>query len=156
MKITRLNIRNASAILIAIVVAACSTGKKIDSSHQSFDGTLANHLDAIKNSDLARLDPTVADSVVVIGPGGDKMHSKKSFMKLHENWFKRTNWEWNGKFVRVASTDSMGYALIRYDYTEKDSVGSIQFQNRNFLVLIFKNSESGWQLVHDQNTGIPL
>jgi hypothetical protein len=48
----------------------------------------------------------------------------------------------------------MGYILLKYRYTEKDSVGN-GTSNDNYLVLIFRNSKEGWKLIHDQNTRIP-
>lgn len=122
----------------------------------TFDSTLAVHLEAIRSSDLERLAPTVSDSVTLISPRGDKMVSKEAFMALHRNWFKQTNWKWTPQVLKSEAVDSMGYALVQYRYTEQDSTGSIQTDNTNYLVLIFKNSEAGWQLVHDQNTRIPV
>jgi ketosteroid isomerase-like protein len=149
-------IKHAPLLILAIFfLAGCNEQKKPPVVTQSFDSTLAIHLKAIQNSDLAALEPTVADSVILISPAGQKMHSKKSFMALHENWFKQKYWQWEGTFVRTESTDSLGYALIQYTYTQKDSVGNISFQNNNYLVLIFRNLQNGWQLVHDQNTYIP-
>jgi ketosteroid isomerase-like protein len=150
-------IRHIPLLMMAIVfLANCSKRTESPTAGKSFDSTLAIHINAIRNSNLAELDPTVADSVILISPMGERLHSKKSFMKLHENWFKKKNWEWEGTFVRTESTDSLGYALIQYSYTEKDSIDNITFRNKNYLVLIFRNSPKGWQLVHDQNTGIPI
>jgi ketosteroid isomerase-like protein len=145
-----------SLLIIAILfLTSCSDQSQSAMKGKSFDSTLAIHLNAIQSSNLAALEPTVADSVILISPTGERMTSKESFMKLHENWFKQKYWQWEGIFLRTESTDSLGYALMQYVYTQKDSVGNIKFQNKNYLVLIFKNSPKGWQLVHDQNTNIP-
>jgi ketosteroid isomerase-like protein len=145
------------ALLIVAIAFCASCGDQGGSSiaEKSFDSTLAIHLNAIKNANLSALEPTVADSVTLISPTGDRMNSKEAFMKLHENWFRQKYWQWEGTFLRTESTDSLGYALIRYTYTQKDSIGNVKFQNKSYLVLIFKNSAKGWQLVHDQNTSIP-
>ena len=146
----------ALLLIIAITfLVSCSSKSKAPIEKVSFDSTLAIHLNAIRNGNLAELAPTVADSVILISPYGEKMNSKKLFMNLHENWFKQKNWQWEPIFLRTESTDSLGYALIQYKYSQKDSIGKTIFQNKNYLVLIFKNSRQGWQLVHDQNTGIP-
>jgi len=148
--------KNVPLLMMTIVfLASCGDQNKSPMADGSFDNTLAVHLDAIKNRDLAALAPTVADSVILITPDGGRLNSKKSFMKLHEDWFSQTNWQWEETFLRTESTDSLGYALIQYTYTQKDSVDNIEFQNKNYLVLIFRNSRNGWQLVHDQNTVIP-
>jgi ketosteroid isomerase-like protein len=143
-------------LFIAIIfLASCRDQSPSAETGKSFDSTLAIHLNAIQSSNLAALEPTVADSVTLISPMGERMTSKESFMTLHENWFKQKYWQWEGTFLRTESTDSLGYALMQYVYTQKDSVGNVKFQNKNYLVLIFKNSPKGWQLVHDQNTPIP-
>ena len=151
----RMNKHILLSIAIVAVTIACG-GEKKERFYNSFERTLSIHLDAILASDLAALAPTVADSVTLIGPDGSKMTSKESFMKLHENWFKRTNWKWERVEMKTQSTDSLGYALIQYKYSERDSLGAVTFQNQNHLVLIFRNFRQGWQLVHDQNTGIPM
>lgn len=142
-------------LVLSILLISCNNQKVPASTGKSFDETLDIHINAIRNGNLAVLDPTVADSVILISPDGYRMHSKKSFMALHERWFKLKYWEWEGKYVRKVNTDSLGYALIQYKFLQKDSVGTVVFQNENYLMLIFKNSKDGWQLMHDQNTGIP-
>lgn len=141
-------------LLLSIFFVGCNNQKAPSSMVKSFDETLKVHLNAIKNGNLAELDPTVADSVILISPDGYIMKAKKSFMALHEQWFKQNYWQWEGKYVRTVSTDSLGYALIQYKYSQKDSIGTIVIQNENYLLLIFKNSTKGWQLIHDQNTGV--
>jgi ketosteroid isomerase-like protein len=116
---------------------------------------LAVHLNAIVTANLEQLEPTVADSVTLIFPDGQKMNSKADFMQLHESWFKETNWQWKPTFLKSHNSDSLGYALIQYQYSELDTTGIAKFTNDNYLVLIFKNSRKGWQLIHDQNTRIP-
>ena len=148
--------KNILLLIVATYLFVACGEKKQARAPRSFEETLAIHLDAILARDLTALAPTVADSVTLIGPDGFKMTSKESFMKLHENWFKRTNWKWERVAMKTQCTDSLGYALIRYKYSERDSLGTITFQNENYLVLIFRNFRQGWQLVHDQNTGIPV
>ncbi len=142
------------ALLSTWLHIGCDTPVKPNKPIQTFEQTLAIHLHAIKTSNLTELEPTVGESVAMIAPTGSKMDSKAVFMKFHKNWFSQKNWEWDGDIVRTESTDSLGYALIKYKFTQKDSVGNIKFQDNEYLVLIFKNSAQGWQLVHDQNTQI--
>lgn len=122
---------------------------------KKFSETLAIHLNAIKNADLVRFEPTVSDSIIHISPMGEKNQSKAQFIKLHQDWFKRTNWEWEGIVLQKHNNNSLGYALIDYSYIEKDAAGNISFKIKCYLTLIFKNSYNGWQLVYDQNTIIP-
>lgn len=140
------------SIIIASLLAGCDNQPNSSSVKPSFDSTLSIHLTAIRNSNLIELAPTVGDSVILISPDGEKMHSKEKFMNLHENWFREKNWQWTAEVLKKESTDSMGYALLRYLYTVNDSTGKLQFENKNYLLLIFKNSRDGWRLIHDQNT----
>lgn len=138
-----------------VSLTSCGRPPQPENEAQSFESTLGIHLNAIESSNLEKLIPTIADSVVMISPDGDKMDSKTVFVKFHENWFKQKNWLWEYKVLRTESSDSLGYALIRYKFTQKDSTGSVLFQDTDYLTLIFRNSSNGWQLVHDQNTRIP-
>lgn len=142
------------ALLGTWLLTSCDRQVKSVKQTQSFEHTLTVHLNAIRTGNLTDLKPTIADSVAMISPDGNKMDSKEVFVKFHENWFSQKDWEWEGDIVRTESSDSLGYALIKYRFIKKDPVGNIQFQDNEYLVLIFKNSAQGWQLVHDQNTRI--
>lgn len=149
------NIKSISWILFTILLfGACGKQNQTASEKPTFLNTLNTHLNAIQTSNLTELAPTIADNVSMIAPDGKKFDTKKVFMEFHENWFAQTNWEWEGDILRTESSDSLGYALIQYHFTQKDSVGNILFRDHEYLILIFKNSTDGWQLVHDQNTGI--
>jgi ketosteroid isomerase-like protein len=139
-------------ITVLIGIVGCNQPKK--TSRISFDSALAVHMDAIKNTDLAKLEPTVHDSVTLILPSGERIKTKVSFMDFHKNWFQLKNYVWTPTSIKTQSTDSLGYAFIQYTYATKDSIGKVQSQNNNYLVLIFSNSKAGWQLIHDQNTAI--
>ena len=142
-------------VLIMGLMMQCTTPPASPEPSRSFEHTLQVHLNAIQHGDIATLEPTVADSVVMIAPNGARFDSKKVFMDFHANWFKLKNWEWNGRIVRTQGADSLGYALIQYKYVQKDSTGAVQYQGNDYLVLIFQQAPQGWQLVHDQNTMIP-
>jgi ketosteroid isomerase-like protein len=143
-----------SRVLLAIVMCMGFLLNKMHA-QKTFDETLVIHLNAIMNSDLKTLEPTVSDSIIHISPMGEKNQSKAKFMKVHEDWFARTNWQWKGVILTKKSNSSLGYALIEYAYSEKDTTGNILFTIKAYLILIFKKSGKGWQLVHDQNTAIP-
>jgi hypothetical protein len=136
------------------LLTSCDTQTKPNAQTPTFENTLAVHLNAIKTANLTELEPTVGERVAMISPTGNKMDSKEVFMKFHKSWFSKKDWEWEGDIVRTEKSDSLGYALIKYKFSKKDSVGNTLFQDNEYLVLIFKNSAQGWQLVHDQNTQI--
>jgi ketosteroid isomerase-like protein len=142
------NIRSLR-VLFFVCVSLVSTAAN---AQKTFAETLDVHLNAIRRADLAAFEPTVAESVIHITPAGEQYQSKQKFIKLHEEWFKKTNWEWEGKVVEKQSDKTMGYALIDYSFIQKDETGKILFKIKCYLTLIFKQSGKGWQLVYDQNT----
>lgn len=146
-----------NTLLIAFVTLlymACREQAQPVSDPASFLTTLDIHLNAIKTSNLKELEPTIADNVIMIGPDGTKFETKEVFIDFHKKWFARTNWEWKGNILKTEVSDSLGYAFINYHFIQKDTVGDILFEDKEYLALIFKNSVAGWQLVHDQNTRI--
>lgn len=147
---------NFLIFIISAGLASCSDRKEVNIEAETFSSTLNKHLNAVHGRNLDELSPTVADSVLLISPDGDLLQSKVGFIELHKNWFSQPNWNWDYKILKKENRDSLGYALVHYTYTQRDSVDSIQFINRAYLVLIFKNSKEGWQLTHDQNTRIKI
>lgn len=144
------------AVALVVIALSCTQQKTrpARSARSTFDKALAVHLNAIGKANLEKLEPTVADSVWLISPTGQLTRSKKSYMELHRTWFANKNWEWRPFIERTEVTDSLGYALVRYLYAEKDSLGTMPSPDSNYLVLIFRNTPAGWQLIHDQNTAI--
>jgi len=140
--------------LLAVAATGCNPGVGNKAQGQSFEQGLKAHLEAVENRDINKLGPTVGKDVTMIGPDGDIMESKIQFMEFHRNWFKMDQWEWKAKILETKSNDSLGYGLVKYRYTEKDSTGAQIYGSDAYLVLVFQNSGNGWQLVHDQNTRI--
>src|SRR5690606_19330616 len=141
-------------ILLAVTAMGCRPGVENKTGDQSFEHGLRTHLDAVENRNIKKLGPTVGKEVMMIGPDGHVMESKTQFMEFHRNWFKMDHWQWKAKILETKSNDSMGYGLVKYRYTEKDSTGAQVYQSDSYLLLVFQNSGKGWQLVHDQNTRI--
>ena len=139
---------------MVISLLGCKPGGENKTGDLSFGQGLRNHLDAVENRDIKKLGPTVGKDVMVIGPDGHVMKSKIQFMEFHKNWFKMDHWQWKAKILETKSNDSMGYGLVEYRYTEKDSTGAQVHESNAYLILVFQNSGKGWQLVHDQNTRI--
>jgi ketosteroid isomerase-like protein len=149
-----LNIQNIILRILTVVICIAFVSNRANA-QKKFSETLDVHLNAIRNADLVSFEPTVSDSIIHITPTGEKNKSKAQFMKVHQDWFKRTNWEWKGIVLEKHSNNSLGYALIEYSYIEKDAAGNTSFKIKCYLTLIFKNSYKGWQLVYDQNTITP-
>ncbi len=147
---TRISVKVTSLFIFVIMIV----GTIPVSAQKTFKETLKIHLDAIRHADLKSFEPTVGDSIVHITPIGELNKSKVKFMKVHEDWFKTRNWEWQGDVVESTSNETLGNALIKYTYIQKDTAGKVTFQIQAYLVLIFQKINGNWQLIHDQNTGI--
>jgi ketosteroid isomerase-like protein len=120
----------------------------------SFLSALDTHLKAIQERDIEKFEPTVAENITTIDPFGMKVDGKKAFLDFHRTWFAQSDWERKDSILTTSASDSTGYALIQYQYVQKDKSGNILFQLHAYQVLIFENLDAGWQLVYDQNTGI--
>lgn len=145
--------KSTAAMMIAFLIGSCSN-QNLKIEKDSFLSTLEIHLNAISSSNMEMLKPTVAEEVIMIGPDGATYEGKGAFIDLHKNWVSTNNWKWEGEILKTTYNDSLGYGLVKYRYTEMDSAGNESYQSNAYLALIFKNMQSGWQLIHDQNTGI--
>jgi ketosteroid isomerase-like protein len=148
------NKNKTDLVIILLFICVAFTSNKANA-QRTFRETLDIHLNAIRKADIKSFEPTVSDSLIHISPMGEINQSKTQFIKLHQEWFKRKNWKWEGVIVKEESNDSMGYALVNYAYLEKGTAGNVSFKTKCFLILIFQKTDKGWQLVHDQNTTIP-
>lgn len=148
-------INNLIIIFTLFLSVSCTRQQSPPNQTESFLSTLDIHLEAIVEGNLELLDPTVSDHVIMIGPDGTKYDGKEAFMQLHKNWFALNHWKWNGEILKTEYTDSLGFGLIKYHYVENDSVGNNVLESNAYLILIFKQVQAGWQLIHDQNTLVP-
>jgi len=142
------------AAFAALFFGSCAPQNSKVNNMPSFLSALDAHLKAIKERNIEKFAPTVAENVSTIDPNGVKTDGKKEFLDFHKNWFAQSNWERKDNILTTSVTDSIGYTLIQYQYIQKDKSGNILFQLHAYQVLIFENLHAGWQLVYDQNTGI--
>jgi hypothetical protein len=149
------SILNITIYVIWTGLSSCN-----DATNGKHENTFANivdtHLNAIGSRNLNELIPTIGDNVVMIGPEGDNLQSKINYIDFHKGWFNQPDWDWKYQILQKESSDSLGYVLVQYTFTQRDSLDSIRFTDEAYLILIFKNSIEGWQLVHDQNTRLKI
>lgn len=144
-----------TAALVAILLGSCNLeNEKSKPDMLTFLDALNDHLNAIQQRNIKALEPTVAENVTVIDPNGTRSDGKKEFMLFHTNWFAQPNWKRNDTILTKSVSDSIGYTLIQYQYIQNDTSGNIEFELHAYQILIFENSDAGWQLVFDQNTAI--
>lgn len=140
-------------IVITIFVFLFATAVHSQSKY-SFAGVLSKHLDAITHKDLAGIEATVGDSVLLIFPDGSELKSKAKFVDMHKDWFKDSLWTMSPKILNTKETATLAYANVKYEYTIRKPDGSIASVWPTFLLLIFEKQKDGWKLIHDQNTKI--
>lgn len=140
--------------LAAVFLGSCTHQNSNVKDMSSFSSALNAHLEAIAQRDIENFEPTVAEDVSTIDPYGHKTDGKKAFLDFHKVWFAQSNWERKDSILTTSATDSTGHALIRYHYVQRDKSGNIELQIHAYQVLIFEKSDTGWQLVYDQNTEI--
>lgn len=125
------------------------------SAKDKFNITLQKHLDAIQNRDFKSFEKTITgDSVItLILPNGKLMKSRAEYIEFMKEWFNETTWKMNYKIISKECSAGMGYALLLVNYDDI-SDDKKPYHIDYYLLLIFKEVNEEWYLVHDQNTGI--
>jgi len=140
--------------IVIIIIACLFTTTVHGQSKYSFAGVLSKHLNAITHKDLAGIEATVGDSVLLIFPDGSVLKSKAKFVDMHKDWFKDSLWTMSPKILNTKETATLAYANVKYEDTTRKHDGSIASVSHTFLLLIFEKQKDGWKLIHDQNTKI--
>lgn len=116
----------------------------------SFRKTLARHLEAIQERDLAKLADTVAPGeIVLIMADGRLVRSAGEFLDAHRGWFAMPGWTLAARELASFETEALAVAVLRLDYREPPNVRS-----ESYLTLVFERRDGKWLMVQDQNTPI--
>jgi len=116
----------------------------------TFRETLARHLKAIHERDLAALAATVAeDELVLIMADGKLVRSTQEFLKAHRGWFAMPGWTLHSEEVAAFESDELAVVVLRLDYREPP-----QTRSESLLTLVFQHRSGEWRMVQDQNTPI--
>lgn len=119
-----------------------------------FATTLERHLRAVEGRDLTTLMGTVSDGdFMLILPNGKVIGSRAEYEAMHREWFAERGWTIKFRVEKTVETPELAYAVATYDYEESSSGGAAT-RKRRYLQLVFRKYETGWKLVHDQNTPI--
>jgi len=92
-----------------------------------------------------------SDKITLIMPNGSLITEYDKFSKLHEEWFKDTDWSIEYKIINTIESDAMSTALLAIEYKDVDEKGNPILMTY-YLNLIFKKINEKWLLIHDQNT----
>jgi uncharacterized protein (TIGR02246 family) len=116
----------------------------------SFRETLARHLRAIQQRDLAELAATVApETLVLVMADGKLVRTRREFLEAHRSWFAMPHWTLDTQEVASFEGADLAVAVLRLDYREPPNVRS-----ESYLTLVFERREGTWLMVQDQNTPI--
>lgn len=123
---------------------------------KKFDATLAQHLGAIDNRDLAALDPTVDESMTLIFPSGSIRDGKAAFMAFHEGWFADPNWRQPATVIRKnVQGCATAWVLVDYRYEALNPDGTVASSSHNMFALTWTFKHGRWVAIADQNTKLP-
>lgn len=147
---------NKKKVILAALLIFTSTGSIFGQDNQNFEAILKKHLDAIVNRDINGIAATVDDNVLLIFPDGDTISTKEKFIAFHKDWFKDSLWKMTTSIQKTVKTESLCYALVKYQITKYKPDATIASQSNTFLLLIFKKEKQNWLLIHDQNTKLSL
>jgi uncharacterized protein (TIGR02246 family) len=116
----------------------------------SFRQTLARHLEAIQERDLAKLADTVApERLVLIMADGKLARSTAEFLEAHRGWFAMPGWTLATQEIASFESADLAVAVLRLDYRAPPDVHS-----ESYLTLVFERRDGRWLMVQDQNTPI--
>lgn len=118
----------------------------------NFDIVLQAHLDCIRDRDIAafRAHLTSNKMLYTIVQNGHAFTTPKEIADIHAEWFKDTNWIWEGRVVhKVVGTD-MAMAVIKYAYRTKPEATPVE----SWLTYVFALEDGQWKIVHDQSTSL--
>ena len=148
-----------AAGLGAVAVPVANAGDSVSGGkgcEKRFRATLQTHLDAITNRDLEALEPTVADSMVLIFPSGSIRRGKEAFMDFHQGWFADPNWRQPYTVTDVTIEGcNTAWALVDYRYQTLDDDGNVVSESHNMFSLTWTFKKGRWQAIADQNTRLP-
>lgn len=137
---------------LALALAGCAGAPTPDA---PFEETLAAHIQAIQNRDLAALEATITadDELVLIFPGGQRTTTREEYLAFHREWFASDTWTMSFERVGVIEGRDFAVAMVRTLY--EDVQDGVPVQSRSWPTLTFRNENGRWALFHDQNTRIP-
>ena len=118
----------------------------------TFKEALKTYLKALEGRDidtLLKFLPAEGGEVVLILPDGSMDKSRDKFVEGHIEWFKDDKWTQTGRVINTIESGEMAVATVKYVYDD----GSGEVMDA-LLGMVFRKTDSGWLLVHDQNTPV--
>lgn len=115
-----------------------------------FEAALRRHLKAIADRDINafRSSLTNGHALYTVVQDGRAFTTPAETAALHEEWFRRDDWRWEGEIVDTIVGADVGAALIRYRYQDNPQAATIG----TWLTFVFRKENGEWRLALDQNT----
>ncbi|MFL5245452.1 MAG: YybH family protein [Gemmataceae bacterium] len=125
-----------------------------EATNMNFQETLAKHLTAIQERNLAALMETLPDddAVTLITADGRLVKTAREFAEMHRDWFGQTTWTLNTQLVSTWETTDLAVVVLRLDYRDNPP-DQPPIQAESYLTLAFaRQADERWVMVLDQNT----
>lgn len=131
------------------MLTACGGGAAVK---PDFDLALQRHFAAISNRDIEAFKShlTKGDTLYTIIQNGHAFTTPAETIELHRQWFKDSNWVWEGSVVHKVVGEDVAMAVVKYQYRAKAEDTPIV----TWLTYVFQLQEGQWRIVHDQNTAL--
>lgn len=136
-------------IFSIFMLTACDGGAAVK---PDFDLALQRHFAAISNRDIEAFKShlTKGDTLYTIIQNGHAFTTPAETIELHRQWFKDSNWVWEGSVVHKVVGEDVAMAVVKYQYRAKAEDTPIV----TWLTYVFQLQEGQWRIVHDQNTAL--
>ena len=117
-----------------------------------FDAAINAHFDAIANRDILAFKShlSTGDTLYTVVQNGHAFKTPAESIAIHEEWFRDTNWTWNGTVVHKVVGEDMALALVRYTYQPNAETPPFE----TWLTYVFQLQAGSWRIIHDQNTAL--
>ena len=117
-----------------------------------FNVALQKHFSAISNRDIEAFKShlTRGDKLFTIVQNGHAFTTPAESIDIHEQWFKDSDWIWEGSVVHQVVGEDMAMALVKYQYRAKPDLEPFS----TWLTYVFQLEDGEWRIVHDQNTAL--
>jgi ketosteroid isomerase-like protein len=117
-----------------------------------FDTALQQHFAAIANRDIEAFTShlTRGDTLYTVVQNGHAFTTPSETIEIHKQWFKDSNWIWEGSVVHKVIGEDMAMALVKYQYRPKAEATPFS----TWLTYVFQLQGGQWRIVHDHNTAL--
>lgn len=122
---------------------------------KAFDETLARHLRALEERDLAAYAATLNRDTTLLLPDGTLYRGKSAVVAFHRKFLADRSWTQDFEKIREVVHPRVGLAFFRVVYRSHDKAGKVAYESHFLMSLTFVREGGRWQLINDQVTTPP-